>query len=445
MLAGSIMLAVGIYPYLQVTSEIASNIPRIFLGLVTLGNIFVFWFMVLMAYAVGFFGVPWPDRVVKSRLIKWILRGPVTVFVVLSLMTATNEAGNYFGYPDTIALPIITVTAVLLMEHLITLIFPFIEQLFFSGGERSNLQLLNKISERLITTSDLRQFLEAVLASACDKFQVSTAFVAAIDEEVLELVVQVGDRKMLNQTGLDKVLVEKALNQNQNGVNELFSWGEFWLYPLFSVQQGSMLGLLGIQKLEEHQLEDGLAETLGFLGQRAALALEDRRLQTKMFDVLETLSPKVDMIQKLRAASRYDQTGMLNEIESSGGQIKSLGLWVKDALSHYWGGPKLTESPLLGLNVVQRALKEHNNNPANALRAILKEGIEHIRPEGERRFTAEWILYNILEMKFMEGRKVREIALRLAMSEADLYRKQRVAIEAVSKAIVDMERVARAN
>jgi hypothetical protein len=43
----------------------------------------------------------------------------------------------------------------------------------------------------------------------------------------------------------------------------------------------------------------------------------------------------------------------------------------------------------------------------------------------------------------MEGRKVREVAMRLAMSEADLYRKQRVAIEAVAKAILEMETQAR--
>jgi hypothetical protein len=48
-------------------------------------------------------------------------------------------------------------------------------------------------------------------------------------------------------------------------------------------------------------------------------------------------------------------------------------------------------------------------------------------------------LYNILEMKFIEGRKVREVAGRLAMSEADLYRKQRVAMEAVAHAILEME------
>ena len=43
----------------------------------------------------------------------------------------------------------------------------------------------------------------------------------------------------------------------------------------------------------------------------------------------------------------------------------------------------------------------------------------------------------------MEGRKVREIAMRLAVSEADLYRKQRVAVEAVANTIVEMEQQAR--
>jgi hypothetical protein len=52
-------------------------------------------------------------------------------------------------------------------------------------------------------------------------------------------------------------------------------------------------------------------------------------------------------------------------------------------------------------------------------------------------------LYNILEMKFVEGRKVREVAIRLAMSEADLYRKQRIAVESVARAIGEMELQAR--
>ena len=66
--------------------------------------------------------------------------------------------------------------------------------------------------------------------------------------------------------------------------------------------------------------------------------------------------------------------------------------------------------------------------------------MDQVKPVGDRRFTSEWILYNILEMKFIEGRKVREVAGRLAMSEADLYRKQRVAVEAVARAILEMEK-----
>jgi hypothetical protein len=150
----------------------------------------------------------------------------------------------------------------------------------------------------------------------------------------------------------------------------------------------------------------------------------------------------MDMIQRLRAASHFGGAQILSAPEVSL-QPADLSSWVKDALTHYWGGPKLTQNPLLQLHVVQQTAKENEESDANALRTILRRGIEHVRPEGERRFTAEWILYNILEMKFLEGRKVREIAMRLAMSEADLYRKQRVAIEAVARAIVEMEQQAR--
>ena len=115
---------------------------------------------------------------------------------------------------------------------------------------------------------------------------------------------------------------------------------------------------------------------------------------------------------------------------------------VRDALSHYWGGPRLTESPLLALSIVQNSLKENEDNATRAMREILTKAIDRQKPEGDRSWTsADWILYNILELKFLQGRKVRDIARRLAMSESDLYRKQRVAIENVAKTISEMERV----
>jgi hypothetical protein len=47
-------------------------------------------------------------------------------------------------------------------------------------------------------------------------------------------------------------------------------------------------------------------EALWLLAERAALALEDRRMQQRVFASLQDLQPQVDMIQRMRAAGRYD-------------------------------------------------------------------------------------------------------------------------------------------
>jgi hypothetical protein len=215
------------------------------------------------------------------------------------------------------------------------------------------------------------------------------------------------------------------------------------LVPLYEdLGERRLLGFMGVARLPNQFPDDEQVEALMRLAQRASLALKDRTLQQQVFASLQELNPQVNFIQQLRAAARYEGTEVLTAPEIAI-ENRNMSKWVKDALSHYWGGPKLSQSPLMRLQIVQHALDSHEGNPTNALRSILNEAIDKTRPEGERRFTGEWILYNILEMKFLEGRKVREIAMRLAMSEADLYRKQRVAIEAVAQSIIEMERQAR--
>jgi hypothetical protein len=199
-----------------------------------------------------------------------------------------------------------------------------------------------------------------------------------------------------------------------------------------------MIGLLGVVHQPDRVILQEQRQALALLLHRALVALQDRRLQRSVFRSLEDLRPQVDMFQRLRAVGRYDSKASL--LEETLPPESDMAEWVRDALTHYWGGPKLTQNPLLNLQIVQQEFKDHNDNPANALRSILRQAMDNVRPEGERRFTGEWILFNILEMKFVEGRKVREVATRLAMSEADLYRKQRVAIEEVARVILEMER-----
>ena len=443
LMAGATAPALGSYPYLLFGSVFAARFPLFFWSTVFIINLLVAVLVITMAYAVAFFGVSWPDRVVKSRLFKWLLRGPVTASLALGLMTIVRRAGELFGGdPYSGFVPLVMVVTVLLFEHAITLLFPLWERVLFFGRDRDEIQLLHNIEERLLTQGDLQQFLENVLAAVRDHLQSPCAFVAALDGNVLSLNVVAGNSTLLEKENLNDALQTVAHN-GSSGRHE-FVWGDFWILPLHKRKVTGdrdeippLLGLLGIARRPDTEIDHDQHDSLWLLADRVALALEDRQLQQRVFRSLEDLQPQMDLLQRIRAAGRYDTTtSMLTEpvFEES-----SMADWVKDALTHYWGGPKLTNSPLMRLRIIKAFADNYEGNTANALRALLRQAVDQVKPEGDRKFTSEWILYNILEMKFIEGRKVREVAGRLAMSEADLYRKQRVAVEAVARAIVEME------
>jgi len=445
LMAGATAPALGSYPYLLYGFSVAAQHPFLFWSASTLINLAVGGLVVMMAYAVAFFGVSWPDRVVKSRLVKWIMRGPVTASAALALMTVVRRGGTLFGAEYNALVPLSVVVVVLLLEHAITLAAPFWERWLFFGGDRAELLLLQNIEERLLTRGDLQQFLESVLAAVRDHMQSPSAFIAALDGDDLSLIVMAGNRNLLEQENLSEALQVAGQADGEGRGRREFIWGDFWILPIRQRKRGdmdpdevpSLLGLLGVARRSDQPLDADQRDALWLLAERATLALKDRQLQGQLFRSLEDLQPKVDMLQRLRAFGRYDSR--VNLLAEELPPESDLANWVKDALTHYWGGPKLTQSPLIKLQVVQALAGEYDGNLSNALRALLRKAVDQIKPEGERRFTSEWILFNILEMKFIEGRKVREVAARLAMSEADLYRKQRVAVEAVAHTILEME------
>ena len=435
LLAGAAAPSLGSFPYLLFGSQIAASFPIIFWLVVTISNIFVAVLLVVMAYTVAFFGVSWPDRVVKRRLFKWLMRGPAAAFIVLAVTTLVRRVGVRFGESYSGMVPIVMVGTLIIFEYFVTLAAPIWERWLFYGGDRSDLSLLQTLEERLLTSSDLKQFLESILVAVCDRLQVTKAYVIVMGPSGQEMVVSVGGSQVFS--GTDELIPEISRNTMNHNFIRL---GNHWILPLFDgeLEDAPLLGLLGVDCSVERSFDSEQLDAFRLLGKRAALALEDKIKQQMVFTSLESLTPEVELIQQLRAASRFSSVDILANPEFPVDQ-SDMVIWVKEALNHYWGGPKLTSSPLMRLQIVQRAIGEHKDNPANALRAILRQAVEKVRPDGERRFTAEWILYNILEMKFFEGRKVREVAMRLAMSEADLYRKQRVAIESVAQTILDME------
>jgi hypothetical protein len=441
LITGALAPALGSFPFLLYNSQIALEHSLAFWIISAFSNLIVGGLIVLMAYAVAFFGISWPDRVVRSRLFKWIIRGPVTAIITLALVTVVRRAGNLVGNPYSGMVPFVMVGSILLCEYLVTIFAPLWERLLFYGNDQKDLEFLHNLEQSLVTRNDLRQFLEMILAAVRDRLQAGGAFVAATNGGGLELVMTTGKTNWPEED--DGQLELMDLVRQSEGPLDLFRWNDSLILPLYQPEteaEPELLGLLGVSGVKSEHLEEEQRRSLSQLALRATIALRDRHTQQQLFQSLEMLTSEIDYLSELRAAGRYEPGQVLDITKPVDAEMAT---WVKDALTHYWGGPRLTESPLLNLKIVQNMLATYDGNYPNALRALLKNAIERVRPDGERRFTGEWILYNILEMKFLEGKKVREIAMKLAMSEADLYRKQRVALEAVTREIVTMEQEAK--
>lgn len=433
----------GVFPYLVAASMPSPLMPGIVLFLSLAGNIGVALMIVVMAYSVAYFGVLAPDRVIKHSLIHYLLRGPFVATCVIILMLTIPQVERIFGLPRDMVLIFALVGLIVTSQIFINLAKPFIDRLIYRQ-DREEITWIQELDKRLLTTTDLKQFLENVLTALCELLRVQRGFVAVMAGGKPYVEAFCGpfslSRLALNSADLI-ALAQSPSNNGELDNSDFVVHNGYWLLPLRTESRESTLGILGVDaRLPEPDLTEDELEVARLLIAQAELALEDRHLQQGVFDALRQIIPQIEYIQRWRGTVRYRGSPGLETIEEGPLYGPDFQQWVWDALNHYWGGPKLTKSPLLKLKVVEKALEENDSNPAKALRSVLDRAIEALKPEGERRMTtAEWILYNILELKFIQGLRVKDIAMRLAMSESDLYRKQRVAIGEVAKTIADME------
>ena len=444
--------SLGVFPYLLIISSEGQEIIPIWLWpIIILGNLVVGLMFGVMTAHLAYFGTASPDRVVRVRLFKFMARVPLAGSIVLLVYVLVSRASPILGLPAETALGFSLVATIMLVEWAIHTYKRPLERLFQLNND-PDVRTIQRLSERLLTTRDLQQFLESILAATCEALRTPTSFVAAITPQGPQLEAVVGpldeSAEIWQQADWQK-LARTNENGNYNGdtletSGEFFLWRRYWIRPLTSRQEDVVLGILGIRaRAEQPDLNKDEEEVFDRLLKQAAQALEDRILQQEVFATVEGLLPQITAIQQRRSEATF---GGLPALAKQNAEINAVvydpefNTMVRDALTHYWGGPKLTSSPLMRLQIVQKAMAEHENNPTKALRSILNNAIELQKPEGERNMTtAEWILYNILELKFVQGQRVRDVARRLAMSESDLYRKQRVAIENVARTIGTME------
>lgn len=433
--------ALGVFPYLVLTGIPALPPSNLLQSLLLAGNIAVLLMIVLMAYSVAYFGALTPDRVIKHSLIHYLLRGPFVGAVVIFTMLAVPRVQEILGLTRDTVLIFAVVGVIVLLQLIINRAKPFIDRIIYRQ-DREEIAWIQTLDRRLLTTADLHAFLENTLAALCDLLQVRTGFVAVLAGGQHRLEAHCGDRALVQHflDGRDLATLVMSLDEEQENCH--FTAGNgFWLAPLHSEAGDVRLGILGVEaRSSMTNLTSDEQDLATLLVGRAQEAVEDRYLQQNVFDTLRRILPNIERLQRWRDATRYAGSPPMQVIEDNPVYSPEFQQWVKDALSHYWGGPKLSESPLLEMRIVREEAREQGGSPTQALRAILNQAIEGLRPEGERKMTtAEWILYNILELKFIRGLKVRDVAGRLAMSESDLYRKQRVAIAEVARALADLE------
>jgi hypothetical protein len=441
----SVAPLLGLFPYMLIASISSLLSINWIYALSLISNGGVAFMTVVMGYAVAYHGVLTPDRAIKHNMIHYLLRGPVVGIAIIALMLTIPRMERILGLPRDVVLIFIVTVGIVLFQLVINVAKPYIDRLIYRE-DREELAWIQTLDQRLFTTTDLQQLLENSLTTVCDLLRVRTGFVVAMEGRELRLRTCCGSKDRverflahLNLPELNAALAEyhkSAAGQGSLANDSFLLRNGFWLLPLQGRDEHSTLGIMGVEAPSRKALLNSRElESVAQLLDRASRALEDKRLQQEIFSTLQRLAPEIEELQRFRSMPYYAPPQPASEASPPDFQR-----WVKEALIDYWGGRRLSESPLLRLKTVEQALATNDSVPAKALRSVLLQAIEKLRPVGERKYTAtEWLLYNILELRFLKGIKTAEIAQRLAISPADFFRKQNVAIAEVSKVLADME------
>ena len=435
LVVGALGLLIGLFPYLTFESSIGVFSSLTFWFLSTVLYLASWLLIIVMTYAISFFGFSIPDREIKKRLFHWIFRGPLTASISLGLTTLIRRAGYVLG-KDLLMLEILAMVAsIMLLEHFYTLFFPKMEKILFRGKDLKELEGVRYFEERLFTKNDFVQFSEIILATICDRMQATDAVLFLKRNGDFEKIIGIGNDPLFenNLNILERDLIQNIQNKmivnTKDGV----------LIPIKKStgdeKESILLGFVGLNRMKKNELDREQSSAINLLLTRLRTAIVDYQAQQSIMIALELLVPQMDEMQNLLAAGRFSEMHVQINLEDE----EAISKWTKDALSHLWGGPKLTSNSLLQLSIVQQRADETGDTLTKTLRLLLQSVIKSLKPEGERQYTNDWLLYNILDFKYNENMKMRDIAKRLSLSEADLYRKQRVAIELVAKKIIEME------
>ncbi len=433
----SVIVPLSIFPYLTAAGSAFSSQPILFRLIAAAANVAIAGMLVFTAYGVTYQGSLTPDRAVKRDLLKYLIQVPLLgIFVIATMELMPRRLESSLGLPRDVVLALAVVVGIVVFQFMMRAAKPLVDGLIFGSEGARNAAWLRRLDERLMTRHDLQQLLENILAVMCDQLRVRYGCVIAARSEGPEIEAWAGSRSEA------LAVLDRLQPQSLVGLSHSAGFAPidgYLVHPLRDPDGRVLVGVLAVADPGRH-LTDSEERLFARLIRHIEAALEDRRMQQRVLDALRALEPEIMSLQRLRGALQAGTSDALAAAEASPLDDPNFSNWVKDALTHYWGGPKLTATPLVRLRVVRDALAANEHNTARAMRAVLNDALERMKPEGERTLTGrEWLLYNILELRFVRGLRIRDVAERMAMSESDLYRKQRLAIEALARQLAQLE------
>lgn len=441
----------GIFPY-SVLLGPGQEFTVVALLLVNLSNLIIILMLLFLAYPLSFFGSRIPDRVVKADLLRFMLRGPGTGLIALIVIIFIDPFAMWFNLPGETFLAFATVGTILVWQWGIDIAIPWLERrLVYNDQEDNGIIKFQQLNERFLSRADLQQLIEAVLASTCDYLRVERAFVAVLKAHNLatdqpEAIATTGRPTLPEHWETLNTQVAPHTFRDMDTVT-IYPLDGYWMMPLYSRRNAAatnhpLIGFIGVEaRSEDITLTTDEQLMLKRFVRRAAQALDDMLLQSDINAAIEGLLPQMALNRSRTLEVEYRASRVPRPQPETFTDRQQIIEQVHAALRHYWGGPGLSQSRLLELNIVQQVLPNHDGSAVKALRDTLNQAIERLRPPGERDMRSpEWVLYNILQLRFIEQRKARETAQRLYMAEASLYRKQNVAIEALADSLIAMER-----
>jgi hypothetical protein len=442
----------GVFPYLAIVDSYTLLPQSVILFASALVSTGVMLMMTVMAYSVAFQGVLLPDRLIKHDFTRWVLYGPVVGVTIILCFQFVPWLERQVGLPGDTLITFAVMIMTVLMPIFISRTRLYLDALIHRQ-DQAELDYLRGLPRNMFTRADLRQLLENTLIAVCGALRVETGFVVSPGKDGYTVGALCGSRQDVKQFVSEHPLadimshVEQLPRRNAGFLSsEEATWScdEFILLPLHS-PDGKFLGALGVAHSYDAVGNNGTItpearHLIDVLTHQMELALATVEMQQRLFDTLRGLDPEMQSLRQLTTQLEQATPASLSELESDVSMQPQFPQLVKDALTHYWGGPKLSDSPLLGLRTVRRLIGEQGGSPTRALQAVLRQAINNLRPDEQLDPSAqEWLLYNILELRFLQGKRIRDIAQRLAMSESDFYRKQRIAVEEVARQLALME------